>query len=103
MRAGLPLVVIAGVFAAAGGTAGAQDSRYPATTGALSQPAPQQAMEWSGQSGASGHPLMTAEAIRASAANFHVCIQRLWPAARATRGLRSPASENQTARRPAPP
>ena len=86
MRAGLPLVVIAGVFAAAGGTAGAQDSRYPATTGALSQPAPQQAMEWSGQSGASGHPLMTAEAIRASAANFHVCIQRLWPAA-AKRGV----------------
>jgi lytic murein transglycosylase len=43
-------------------------------------------MEWSGQSGASGHPLMTAEALRASAANFHVCIQRLWPAA-AKRGV----------------
>jgi lytic murein transglycosylase len=42
--------------------------------------------EWSGQSGASGHPLMTAEAIRASAADFHVCIQRLWPAA-AKRGI----------------
>jgi peptidoglycan lytic transglycosylase B len=86
MRARLPLVVIAGVFAAAGGIAGAQDSRYPATTGALSQPAPQQTVEWSGQSGASGHPLMTAEAIRASAADFHGCIQRLWPAA-AKRGV----------------
>ena len=86
MRARLTLVVIAGVFAAGGGIAGAQDSRNPATTGALSQPAPQQTVEWSGQSGASGHPLMTAEAIRASAANFHSCIQRLWPAA-AKRGV----------------
>jgi peptidoglycan lytic transglycosylase B len=86
MRAGLPIVVIAGVFAAAGGIAAAQDSRYPATTGALSQPTQQQATEWSGQSGASGHPLMTAEAIRASAANFQSCIRRLWPAA-ARRGI----------------
>lgn len=77
----LPIVVIAGVFAVGGGIAVAQDSRYPATTGALSQPTTQQPPEWSGQPGASGHPLMTAEAIRASAANFHSCIQRLWPAA----------------------
>jgi membrane-bound lytic murein transglycosylase B len=86
MRARLPLVVIAGVFAAAGGIAGAQDSRYSATTGALSRPTPQQIVEWSGQSGASGHPLMTAEAIRASAANFPGCIQRFWPGA-AKRGI----------------
>jgi len=86
MRVRLPLIVIAGVFAAAGGSAGAQDSRYLTTTGALSQPTPQQTMEWSGQSGASGHPLMTAEAIRASAATFNGCIQRLWPAA-AKRGI----------------
>jgi lytic murein transglycosylase len=84
MRGRSAIVVIAGVFAAAGGIAGAQDSRdslHPAATGALSQPAPQQTAEWSGQSGASGHPLMTADAIRASAANFHGCVQRLWPAA----------------------
>ena len=89
MRGRLPLVVIAGVFAAAGGIAGAQDSRdgrYPATTGALPQSTPQQTTEWSGQSGSSGHPLMTAEAIRESAANFHGCIQRLWPAV-AKRGV----------------
>ncbi|HZP71266.1 MAG TPA: lytic murein transglycosylase [Pseudolabrys sp.] len=86
MRGRLPIVVIAGVFAAAGGIAVAQDSRHPATTGALSQPAPPPAAEWSGQSGASGHPLMTAEAIRAAAENFHSCIQRLWPAA-ARRGI----------------
>ena len=29
------------------------------------------------QSGASGHPLMTAEAIRAAAQNFHACIERI--------------------------
>ena len=89
MRGRLPLVVIAGVFAAAGGIAGAQDSRdgrYPTTTGALPQPTTQQTTEWSGQSGASGHPLMTAEAIRTSASNFHGCIQKLWPAA-AKRGV----------------
>jgi membrane-bound lytic murein transglycosylase B len=86
MRVQLPLVVIAGVFAAAGGIAGAQDSRYPIATGALPQPTPQQTVEWSGQSGASGHPLMTADAIRTSAANFNGCIQRLWPAA-AKRGI----------------
>jgi lytic murein transglycosylase len=86
MRGRLPIVVIAGVFAAAGGIAGAQDSRYPTTTGALSQPTSQQTIAWSGESGASGHPLMTAEAIRASAAKFHSCLQRLWPAA-ARRGV----------------
>ena len=34
---------------------------------------------WSGQAGASGNPLMTADAIRAAAADFGNCIQRLWP------------------------
>src|SRR5262249_32470416 len=29
----------------------------------------------------SGHPLMTAEAIRAAAANFKVCLEGLWPLA----------------------
>jgi membrane-bound lytic murein transglycosylase B len=37
--------------------------------------------EWSGQSGASGSPLMTAEAIRAAAAEFGGCVTALWPAA----------------------
>ena len=38
------------------------------------------------QSGASGHPLMTASAIRAAAASFHDCLERLWPLA-ARRGI----------------
>src|SRR5215831_16121341 len=41
---------------------------------------------WSGQPGASGNPLMTADAIRAAAADFGNCIERLWPEA-ARRGV----------------
>jgi len=41
---------------------------------------------WSGQSGASGNPLMSADAIRAAAADFSNCIERLWPDA-ARRGV----------------
>jgi membrane-bound lytic murein transglycosylase B len=37
--------------------------------------------EWSGESGASNHPLMTAQAIRAAAANFRGCLAALWPLA----------------------
>ena len=37
--------------------------------------------EWSGQSGASGNPLMTAEAIRAAAAGFGNCLAELEPQA----------------------
>lgn len=41
----------------------------------MSQPVP----EWSGEDGASGHPLMTAQAIRQAAANFPRCVAALWP------------------------
>jgi membrane-bound lytic murein transglycosylase B len=37
--------------------------------------------DWSGDDGASGHPLMTAAAIRAAAADFPNCIERMWPLA----------------------
>jgi peptidoglycan lytic transglycosylase B len=37
------------------------------------------APDWSGQSGSSGHPLMTAEAILAAATNFKSCLEGLWP------------------------
>jgi lytic murein transglycosylase len=51
-------------------------------------PAPNEtaAPEWSGQSGSSGHPLMTADAIVAAAANFSTCLEGLWPDA-AQRGV----------------
>ena len=47
-------------------------------------PLPGGTREWSGEAGASGHPLMTVDAIRAAAADFPNCIARMWPdAARA--------------------
>ena len=42
--------------------------------------------EWSGESGASGHPLMTAEAIRAAAANFPTCLEGAVAGGGAARG-----------------
>jgi len=52
--------------------------------------------EWSGQSGASRHPLMTADAIRAAAADFGNCVAGLWPAAE-RRGISREAFEQLTA------
>ena len=52
--------------------------------------------EWSGQSGASGHPLMTADAIRAAAADFGNCLAALWPEA-ARRGVSRANFERFTA------
>ena len=60
----------------------------PAT---LSGPLP-----WSGEDGASGNPLMTAAAIRAAAANFPTCIEKLWPLA-ARRGVSRASFERLTA------
>src|SRR5215510_2821833 len=57
----------------------------PATTNTVPPPAAAPAApgapEWSGESGASGHPLMTADAIRTAAANFRSCLAELWPLA----------------------
>src|SRR5665213_4183320 len=36
------------------------------------------ALPWSGEDGASGHPLMTASAIREAAANFDRCVASMW-------------------------
>ncbi|HET9714551.1 MAG TPA: lytic murein transglycosylase [Pseudolabrys sp.] len=92
MRIALPAIIIVGMSVAGaefGAAEGTRDikaaSAVPGTAGALPSPTGQQ-VEWSGQSGASGHPLMTADAIRAAAAGFHSCIAQLWPAA-ARRGV----------------
>ena len=76
------------VFAAA---AWAQDDRYPrppaGITGSVSQAAYTPATSgWSGEPGSSGDPSMMPDAIRAAAANFHNCLEGLWPAA-ARRGV----------------
>ena len=98
MRKALPILITAGLLAAADGVAaaqGARDNRYLGVTGAISPPG-QPVTEWSGAPGSSGHPLMTAEAIRAGAANFHTCIERLWPAA-ARRGVSQSVFQTYTA------
>lgn len=59
-------------------------------------PAGRDAAPWSGQSGASGNPLMSADAIRAAAANFGSCIAGLWPDA-ARRGITRANFERFTA------
>jgi membrane-bound lytic murein transglycosylase B len=51
---------------------------------------------WSGQSGASGNPLMTADAIRSAAAEFGSCIEAMWPDA-ARRGVTREDFERFTA------
>jgi membrane-bound lytic murein transglycosylase B len=62
----------------------------PAPTPAPTSPSP-----WSGESGSSGHPLMTADAIRAAAGNFGACLERLWPLA-ARRGVSRAVFDGET-------
>lgn len=79
MRFGLHTVLVA---AALSGIVSASAQ----TTGTLPPPAPGGTREWSGEDGASGHPQMSAAAIRQAAANFRQCIADMWPAA-ARRGV----------------
>src|ERR1700716_479382 len=62
-----------GQSAPAGARPGPSAQAQPAPT-ASSAPPP-----WSGEDGASGHPLMTASAIREAAANFDNCVVSMWP------------------------
>lgn len=76
-----------------------QQQQPPARTrsaqfGMLTPATPQK--EWSGEDGASGHPLMTAAAIRQYAANFPNCIANFWPDA-ARRGISSDSFQRFTA------
>ena len=81
---------IAGAIALTPQGARAQIERlFPFLTTIQETPAPpadNTAPEWSGQSGSSGDPLMTADAILAAAADFHTCLEGLWPDA-AARGV----------------
>ena len=70
----------------------APNATSPALTPGASGPAP----EWSGEAGASGHPLMTREAILAAAARFHSCVEGMWPDA-ARRGVSRASFEQHTA------
>src|SRR3979490_446991 len=60
----------------------AAPSRQRAAPSAQPQAAPTTSsapLPWSGEDGASGHPLMTASAIREAAANFDSCVAAMWP------------------------
>src|SRR5262245_40712185 len=59
-----------GLFSGQRSDTTAQPQATPGNTGAV---------PWSGEDGASGHPLMTAGAIREAAANFDSCVAAMWP------------------------
>src|SRR5450755_668618 len=83
------LATVLMVAAGAPPIAQTRDDRYSGVTGTIRPAAiasPAGAPDWSGESGSSGDPRMTAAAIRAAAANFRGCIERLWPLA-ARRGI----------------
>src|SRR6478752_5767214 len=62
---------LGGIFSGQKNTTSPQPQAVPGPDGA---PPP-----WSGEDGASGHPLMTATAIRQAAANFPNCVAAMWP------------------------
>src|SRR3954470_5759048 len=73
-------------FAQSSGNNGVSNFLGNLFSGQKSAPSPQAAPgpggaapPWSGEDGASGHPLMTASAIREAAANFNNCVAAMWP------------------------
>jgi membrane-bound lytic murein transglycosylase B len=72
------------------GQTSATSPQPQAATGPDGAPPP-----WSGEDGASGHPLMTANAIRQAAANFPNCVAAMWPDA-ARRNITQPNFERFT-------
>jgi membrane-bound lytic murein transglycosylase B len=80
-----------------GGQAAAPASRSGTTAQAQAMPSGNGAPSpWSGEDGASGHPLMTASAIRDAAATFDNCVASMWPDA-ARRGISQENFERFTA------
>jgi membrane-bound lytic murein transglycosylase B len=80
-----------------GGQASPQAPRAGTTAQAqAAAPAGSAPLPWSGEDGASGHPLMTASAIREAAANFSNCVAAMWPDA-ARRGISQASFERFTA------
>jgi len=89
--------LIGGIGAAAQTAGGGGPLSLPSfITGSTAPQTPQAPPPWSGEDGASGHPLMTAEAIRAAAANFSSCVANYWPEA-ARRGITRDNFERFTA------
>jgi lytic murein transglycosylase len=76
-----------GIFSGPKSDATPQQPAVPGNTGSI---------PWSGEDGASGHPLMTASAIREAAANFNNCVAGMWPDA-ARRNISRESFERFTA------
>jgi lytic murein transglycosylase len=72
---GGPLDFLGNIF----GGSSSKASQTPSATPAPSPSASSAPQPWSGEDGASGHPLMTANSIREAAANFDGCIASMWP------------------------
>jgi lytic murein transglycosylase len=80
-----------------GGSGNAAAGAPPAAaTAPAAQPPGAPPPPWSGEDGASGHPLMTAAAIREAAANFDQCVAGMWPDA-SRRGITRANFERFTA------
>src|SRR2546423_443411 len=89
MRALLSLAVLSAA-------AFAEDDRYPQLAPASRGSVGAQSGKWSGEPGASGHPLMMPDAILAAVADFKNCLERMWPDA-ARRGVTRASFETFTA------
>jgi membrane-bound lytic murein transglycosylase B len=76
--------------------AAADDRALPPPATGSTAPQSTAAPPWSGQAGASGHPLMTPQAILTAAANFRNCLESLWPLA-ARRGVSRQSFDTYTA------
>jgi lytic murein transglycosylase len=87
---GGPLNFLDSIFNSPKGNQAAPSAPAPAPA-----PGGSGAPPWSGEDGASGHPLMTAAAIREAAANFSNCVAAMWPDA-ARRGITQPNFERFT-------
>ena len=87
------LAAFAALIAGCGFAAAADDGDE---TGAIPVSVRSDRPSWTGEDGASGNPLMTAAAIRAAAANFPGCIDKMWPLA-ARRGVSRASFERLTA------
>jgi lytic murein transglycosylase len=68
-----PFSFLDNIFSPSKGGQPAPSEQAPGAPAAGGAPA------WSGEDGASGHPLMTASAIREAAANFSACVAGMWP------------------------
>src|SRR5947209_18523107 len=74
----------------------AQDDRYPQLGPGITGSSGTPSDKWSGEPGASGHPLMMPDAILAAVADFKNCLERMWPDA-ARRGISRASFETFTA------